>query len=90
MMADAESAVATQIITEKIDLAAFLNQRKSLRYLSAAICPCDWPKQAAKRVIMFNKSILNVHESTPHNSRVLEGHDSKHCTPTNVTESLFD
>ena len=50
-LAKAESALATQIRTEKIGLASFLFKRRVPNVTTAA-CSCGWPQQTAKHVIM--------------------------------------
>lgn len=51
-VANAESALATQIRTEKIGLAAFL-RRQRVPTVASPTCPCAWHRQTAKHVIMF-------------------------------------
>ena len=53
-LAKAESALSIQIRSEKIGLADFLFRRRVPDVLTPK-CPCGWPKQTAKHVIMFCK-----------------------------------
>ena len=53
-LAKAESALTIQIRSEKIGLADFLFRRHVPDVLTPN-CPCGWPKQTAKHVIMFCK-----------------------------------
>ena len=53
-LAKAESALTIQIRSEKIGLADFLFRRHVPNVLTPN-CPCGWPKQTAKHVIMFCK-----------------------------------
>lgn len=50
-LSKAMSAIITQIRTEKIGLNAFLVERKVPGY--TAPCPCGWPRQTAKHVILY-------------------------------------
>ena len=64
-LAKAESALAIQIRSEKIGLAAFLHRHR-VPDVSSPNCSCGWHKQTTKHVIMFcnlndyRKTLLNT------------------------------
>ena len=55
LLTKAESSLATQIRTEKIGLADFLHRRK----VPGITCPCGWPRQTSRHVIMN----CNLHDN---------------------------
>lgn len=74
LLKKADSALATQIRTEKFGLAAFLHRRRVPGFSSPA-CPCGWHWQNPKHVIMFCRLIsgrdLILREAGTNNYRVL-------------------
>lgn len=64
VLAKAESALATQIRTEKIGFAQFLHQSR-VPTVDSPACDCGWHSQTAKHVIMYCRL-------RPHRRRVLE------------------
>ena len=54
-LSKAQSAIATQVRTEKIGLRAFLSSRNVPEITPE--CDCGWPKQTAKHIILYCPSI---------------------------------